>query len=45
MSATPATGNLAPYNVLIVLPDVLIPLTTLVLLAWYFRSTATEKDH
>lgn len=40
-----ATGNLAPYNVLIVLPDVLIPLTTLVLLAWYFRSTATEKDH
>ena len=33
-------GNFAPNNVLIIAPDVLIPLTILLLLVWYFRCTA-----
>ena len=32
-------GNLAPYNVVTTLPDILIPLTIMGLLAFYFRVT------
>ena len=35
-----AQGNFAPYNVLIVAPDVLIPASVLLLLAWYFRTSS-----
>jgi hypothetical protein len=35
-------GNFAPYNFIIILPDILIPLSVLGLLAYYFQITKNE---